>query len=347
MRSATRSCTSSAAPTVSGRSSRRSRYNRRIYGDRPALRVHRPARRRRHAGIGRLGQRLGRQLLGRHHAVGHRAVLRGELRRLRARARQLRLPVRLGGERRRARGRRVPPRRPTAPAHALREVRLGLRARPLRPESDSGRKHTALGRFRHENTAFRQAPGKPFVLYMGDDKANEGIYRFVSARFFKPGRTANNRRILEEGTLYIARFEPEGRRKLRRQRRHRADHGHRGHGHLGARCSSPSSTTPPRSSRARFGGRVRHPLRHQPALRTSRSAEDGTRLRRADQQLDRSTTPTARSGASPRRATTRRRSRSPGRTTPPAGRPGAAASASRASPRPDNLVFDGRRTSGS
>ena len=80
--------------------------------------------------------------------------------------------------------------------------------------SDSGRKHTALGRFRHENTAFRQAPGKPFVLYMGDDKANEGIYRFVSARSFQPGRPANNRRILEEGTLSIARFEPEGRRRF-------------------------------------------------------------------------------------------------------------------------------------
>ena len=47
---------------------------------------------------------------------------------------------------------------------------------------------------------------------MGDDKANEGIYRFVSARSFQPGRPANNRRILEEGTLYIARFAPGGRR---------------------------------------------------------------------------------------------------------------------------------------
>ena len=45
-----------------------------------------------------------------------------------------------------------------------------------------GRKHTALGRFRHENTAFRHEPGKQFVLYMGDDKANEGVYKFVSAR---------------------------------------------------------------------------------------------------------------------------------------------------------------------
>ena len=49
---------------------------------------------------------------------------------------------------------------------------------------------------------------------MGDDKANEGLYKFVSARKFKPRQGSNNRRILEEGQLYIARWEPEGRRKF-------------------------------------------------------------------------------------------------------------------------------------
>jgi uncharacterized protein len=77
-----------------------------------------------------------------------------------------------------------------------------------------GRKHTALGRFRHENTAFRHEPGKRFVLYMGDDKANEGLYKFVSARKFKPRQASSNRKILEEGQLYIARWEPEGRRRF-------------------------------------------------------------------------------------------------------------------------------------
>jgi uncharacterized protein len=77
-----------------------------------------------------------------------------------------------------------------------------------------GRKHTALGRFRHENTAFRHEPGKNFVLYMGDDKANEGVYKFVSDRRFRRGDHANNRRILEAGQLYIARWEPEGRRRF-------------------------------------------------------------------------------------------------------------------------------------
>ena len=47
-----------------------------------------------------------------------------------------------------------------------------------------GRKHTALGRFRHENTAFRHVPGSKFVLYMGDDKNNEGVYKFVSDRSY-------------------------------------------------------------------------------------------------------------------------------------------------------------------
>lgn len=77
-----------------------------------------------------------------------------------------------------------------------------------------GRKHTALGRFRHENTAFRQERGKKFVLYMGDDKANEGVYKFVSDRSFRKRDVANNRRILEAGRLYIARWTPEGRRRF-------------------------------------------------------------------------------------------------------------------------------------
>ncbi len=77
------------------------------------------------------------------------------------------------------------------------------------------RKHTALGRFRHENTAFRAVEGKPFVLYMGDDKVDAGVYKFVSTRPFIPGRRAHNLKILEEGTLYIAWFD-HGRRTFAR-----------------------------------------------------------------------------------------------------------------------------------
>ena len=76
------------------------------------------------------------------------------------------------------------------------------------------RKHTALGRFRHENTSFRHVPGKPFVIYMGDDGNNDCIYKFVSDREFIPGNRAHNLGILESGTLYVARWEPEGRRRF-------------------------------------------------------------------------------------------------------------------------------------
>jgi uncharacterized protein len=76
------------------------------------------------------------------------------------------------------------------------------------------RKHTALGRFRHENTAFRQARRGKFVMYMGDDRANDGVYKFVSDRSYNSRDRSNNLKLLEAGTLYIARFAPEGRRRF-------------------------------------------------------------------------------------------------------------------------------------
>jgi secreted PhoX family phosphatase len=76
------------------------------------------------------------------------------------------------------------------------------------------RKHTALGRFRHENTCFRHVPGKPFVIYMGDDGNNDCVYKFVSDRQYIAGDRANNLQILQAGTLYVARWEPEGRRRF-------------------------------------------------------------------------------------------------------------------------------------
>ncbi|MGH2970023.1 MAG: PhoX family protein [Solirubrobacteraceae bacterium] len=76
------------------------------------------------------------------------------------------------------------------------------------------RKHTALGRFRHENTCFRHKPGKKFVIYMGDDGTNDAVYKFISDLEYKPGDRANNLLILQSGTLYVARWEPEGRRRF-------------------------------------------------------------------------------------------------------------------------------------
>jgi secreted PhoX family phosphatase len=78
----------------------------------------------------------------------------------------------------------------------------------------AGRKHTALGRFRHENAATRVASGKPVVVYMGDDRTGGGVYKFVSTRSYTPGNREENLKILTEGTLYVARWEPEGRRRF-------------------------------------------------------------------------------------------------------------------------------------
>lgn len=67
-------------------------------------------------------------------------------------------------------------------------------------------KRTALGRIKHENTAYAFTPDRRVVVYMGDDQANDYIYKFVSDERFIPGRHANNRRLLDHGALYVARF---------------------------------------------------------------------------------------------------------------------------------------------
>lgn len=70
-------------------------------------------------------------------------------------------------------------------------------------------KHTALGRFAHEGIVFQKAKnGQPVVCYSGDDSTNEYIYKFVSKHAYQK-RTAGSW-LLEEGTLYVARFNADG-----------------------------------------------------------------------------------------------------------------------------------------
>ncbi|TXT17175.1 MAG: hypothetical protein FD132_2533 [bacterium] len=70
-------------------------------------------------------------------------------------------------------------------------------------------KRTHLGRFAHEGVIFHPAvEGKPVVCYSGDDARNEFIYKFVSAKSYHKASASGA--LLDEGTLYVARFNADG-----------------------------------------------------------------------------------------------------------------------------------------
>jgi uncharacterized protein len=68
------------------------------------------------------------------------------------------------------------------------------------------RKRTHLGRFKHEaaNSTLSE-DGRP-VIYMGDDERFDYIYKFVSSGRYRPGSRKHNMSLLDDGTLYVARF---------------------------------------------------------------------------------------------------------------------------------------------
>lgn len=70
-------------------------------------------------------------------------------------------------------------------------------------------KHSALGRFRHENVALRAEAGKPLAAYMGDDRRGGHIWKFVSAEPVRDPRDPLNRKLFERGTLYVAKFNDD------------------------------------------------------------------------------------------------------------------------------------------
>ena len=80
---------------------------------------------------------------------------------------------------------------------------------PMNPDSVPV-KRTHLGRFAHEGVVFAPAvAGRPVVCYSGDDSRFEYIYKFVSRDAWVPGQTDGS--ILDHGTLFVARFEDDGR----------------------------------------------------------------------------------------------------------------------------------------
>ena len=80
---------------------------------------------------------------------------------------------------------------------------------PANPK-DYGRKHTWLGRYRHEAFGIRAEAGKNLAVYSGCDRRGGHLYKFISAEPIKDPKDKANSRLLATGMLYGAKFNPDG-----------------------------------------------------------------------------------------------------------------------------------------
>lgn len=72
---------------------------------------------------------------------------------------------------------------------------------PANPDS-TPTKHTAQGRFKHENAAMTLTADNRFVVYPGDDERGEFLYRYVSKGIY--AESGDTSTLLDDGTLYAA-----------------------------------------------------------------------------------------------------------------------------------------------
>ncbi len=72
------------------------------------------------------------------------------------------------------------------------------------PQTREVFKHTALGRFGHENIAFGYSKDGRLVAYMGDDRIGMHLYKYISRGKYDAAAGKANRALLSDGVLHVA-----------------------------------------------------------------------------------------------------------------------------------------------